>query len=119
MATPPSSVPNPSLARFPPEVLEAYERFRTKGDTGAVQQVVIAAVMDYRPSGAPPANDVSDATLLIEELGYDSVAVAELVFFLEDLFDLTISNEDILNVRTIGDLRACVGQKLAGKAQSA
>jgi len=115
--TPPS--PKPLLARFPAEVLAAYERHRTQGDPDAVQEVVIAAVIDYcpgRPNQRPP---VGDSTRLIEDLAYDSVSIAELVFFLEDLFDLTISNEDIMQVRTIADLRACVIRKLAPKAPGA
>ena len=52
---------------------------------------------------------------LIEDLGYDSVSVAELVFFLEDLFDVTISNTDIQEVRTMGGLRTCVLRKLLAK----
>ncbi len=88
------------------------------GDAGAVEAVVIAAVVDYRPSGSGSAGTVTDGTRLIEDLAYDSVAVAELVFFLEDLFDVTLNNDDILGVRTIADLRSCVNRKLAGKART-
>jgi acyl carrier protein len=109
----------PALARFPAAVLDAFQRYRTLGDAGAVEEVVIAAVIDYSPSGPGKAATVSDGTRLLEDLGYDSVAVAELVFFLEDLFDLSIANKDILGVRTIGDLRACIIRKLAGKAGAA
>jgi acyl carrier protein len=115
MALPPRTAINPALAKFPSAVLDAYERYRSTGDTGAVHEVVLAAVVDYAPPGSLPAQTISDATRLIEDLGYDSVAVAELVFFLEDVFDVTISNEDILVVRTMGDLRTCVGRRLAAK----
>ena len=118
MSTVPSNAPIPALARFPAEVLEAYHRYRTMGDAGAVEAVVIAAVVDYRPTGSAAVGTVTDGTRLIEDLAYDSVAVAELVFFLEDLFDLTITNEDIVGVRTISDLRACVLRNLAGKARN-
>jgi acyl carrier protein len=118
-----SPVPPPpessALSRFPAEVLEAFQRYRASGDAGAVEAVVIAAVVDYRPAGAGSAQAISDGTRLLEDLGYDSVAVAELVFFLEDLFEMTISNDDILAVSTIGDLRACVVRKLAGKTGAA
>ncbi len=118
MANNPAHQPVSALARFPAEVLEAYERYRASGDARAVGAVVAAAVVDYRPSGsgAPPA--VTDQTRLFEDLAYDSVAVAELIFFFEDLFDLTLSNEDIVGVRTIGDLRACVMLKLGAKAKN-
>jgi acyl carrier protein len=119
MSTLPSQPSNAALARFPAEVLEAYQRYRTHGDGSAVESVVIAAVIDYRPSGLGPVASVSDGTRLIEDLSYDSVAVAELVFFLEDLFDLTLTNDDILGVRTIAELRGCVNRKLAGKPRTA
>ncbi len=115
----PQNVPSAALARFPAEVLEAFQRYRTKGDARAVEEVVIAAAVDFRPAGSGPSNAVSDGTRLLEDMGYDSVAVAELVFFLEDLFELTISNDDILAVRTIGDLRTCVIRKLSGKLGAA
>jgi acyl carrier protein len=119
MAPTPSPDHNPALARFPAKILEAYERYRTQGDDGAVQEVVMAAVIDYRPAGAAPVPQVGDETLLVEDLAYDSVSVAELIFFLEDIFDLTISNEDILAVRTIGALRAIVTRKLGEKRPGA
>jgi len=107
------------LARFPAEVLEAYQRYRLKGDAGAVEAVVIAAAVDYRPAAFGTSQAVSDETRLAEDMGYDSVAVAELVFFLEDIFEMTITNDDILGVRTIGDLRACVIRKVAGRTGAA
>jgi acyl carrier protein len=115
----PPPVPCPALARFPAGVLEAFQRYRSNGDVGAVEEVVIAAAFDHRPGAKDPAPRVSDSTRLLEDLGYDSVSVAELVFFLEDLFDLTISTDDIKGVSTIGDLRACVIRKIAGKSATA
>ncbi|HEY1847904.1 MAG TPA: phosphopantetheine-binding protein [Opitutaceae bacterium] len=116
MSNPPPQTPKPGLSRFPAEVLEAYQRYKSGGDGAAVEAVVIAAVIDYSPAEGSPVEGATDKTRLAEDLGYDSVAVAELVFFLEDLFDVTLANEDIVDVRTIGDLRACVNRKLAGKA---
>jgi len=112
---PDSALPFPALAGFPAEVREAFQRFRKTGDIGSAETVVIAAAVDYRPASAGAAHSVTDATRLVEDMGYDSVAVAELVFFLEDVFEVTIGNEDVFAVRTMGDLRACVVRKLAGK----
>jgi acyl carrier protein len=119
MAPVPPPERSAALARFPAEVLEAYQRYRLKGDASAVEAVVVAAAVDYRPAGSGASVAVSDESRLLEDLGYDSVAVAELVFFLEDLFEMTITNDDILAVRSIGDLRACVIRKLQGKTGAA
>jgi 3-hydroxyacyl-[acyl-carrier-protein] dehydratase len=119
MSTQPTDVPNPALGRLPARVLEAFERFRARGDPAAVEAVVMAAVVDYRPAGSGATRPIGDATLLIDDLGYDSVSVAELVFFLEDLFEVTVTNEDIQGVRTIGELRSCVARKLAEKPGAA
>jgi acyl carrier protein len=119
MESNPPFATSPALARFPAAVLDAFQRYRTKGDAGAVEEVVIAAVVDFSPSGPAKVVAVSPGTRLLEDLGYDSVAVAELVFFLEDVFDLTFANEDLLGVSTIGDLRGCIIRKLAGKSSTA
>ena len=113
------ALPSPALAGFPAEVREAFQRYRTRGDIGAAETVVIAAAVDYRPVSTGADKPVTDATRLLEDLSYDSVAVAELVFFLEDVFEVTIGNEDVFAVRTIGDLRACVVRKLTGKSSAA
>ncbi|HEY5228586.1 MAG TPA: acyl carrier protein [Opitutaceae bacterium] len=115
MQSPQKAATKPALAKFPLAVLEAYERYRATGDAGAVNEVVMAAVVDYAPPAAAATGPVSDSSRLVEDLAYDSVSVAELVFFLEDVFDVTISNEDILSVRTLGELRACVTRRLAAK----
>ncbi|HEY1764622.1 MAG TPA: phosphopantetheine-binding protein [Opitutaceae bacterium] len=119
MSPVPPAPESSALSRFPAEVLESFQRYRANGDASAVEAVVIAAVVDYRPAGSVTTQPITDRTRLLEDLGYDSVAVAELVFFLEDLFGMTISNEDILAVSSIGDLRACVVRKLAGKTGAA
>lgn len=43
-------------------------------------------------------------TKLVEDLGADSLDVVDLVMTLEDEFDMEIPDEDIENVRTVGDI---------------
>lgn len=112
----PQSIPPAQLAKFSPEVKSAYARYVASGDAEAVQIIVLAALADFMPKRdfsveAMPA----DGQRLTEDLGYDSLAVAETVFFLEDLFDVKIGNRDLLDLRTVGELRSYVVTKLTEK----
>ena len=105
------------LARYPAEARDAYERFRTTGDVDALGVVILAAVRDFMPKrNLGTAVELRPDMKLMEDLGYDSLAVAETVFFFEDLFKVRIQNTELLSVRTIGELQKFVGQKLAENA---
>lgn len=99
---------------FPEEIRQAYERFQESGDVADMDAVVLAVMLDHVPEESPriPATP-ADTMVLVKDLGFDSVAITEMVFFLEDLFAVRITNDEIVKVKTVGDLRAFVRQKLA------
>ena len=100
---------------FPAEVRDAFARFRTNRSSADADVVVLAVVLDHQPAVAKPSSSgrPADSSKLVEDLGFDSIAITEMVFFLEDLFDVRIANDEILRVRTVGDLRAFIREKLA------
>jgi acyl carrier protein len=104
------------LRHFPREVREAYVQVRDHGDAGAADTLVMAILLDHIPDEKMrPADGPSESMRLVADLGFDSVAIAEMVFFIEDLLHVSIRNEEILRVHTVGDLRAFVRTKLAGR----
>ena len=117
---PPSDLPQP-LLRFPVEVRAAYQVFRNTHDETALRVVIFAAVLDFMPKSS--AHSRADAPhpeqRLIEDLGFDSLAVAETVFFFEDLFQVTIKNEEIMALQTVGELGDFVARRLREKAPAA
>jgi len=98
------------LARYEPEVRGAFLRFRKTGSVADVQIVVLAMVREHlpKPSGAP----ITDGQRLVEDLGYDSLAVAEVIFAFEDLFGLRIETSEIMTLDTVGSLKAFIARKL-------
>ena len=115
----PPSAPDSAapLQRFPVEVRDAFRRFLAGNDVAALQVVVFAVLRDYMPR--PSEIELTDGMRLVEDLGYDSLAVAETVFFLEDLLHVRIENKELVHVRTVGDLRAFVTRKVEQKRSAA
>lgn len=98
------------LRHFPEDVRCAYVRLSETGDPAAAETLVLAIVADHMPRRGA---ELSDSASLVADLGFDSVAIAEMVFFIEDLLQVSVTNAEILRVRTVGELRAFVCTKLA------
>jgi acyl carrier protein len=115
--SPSLSARNP-LAKFPADVRYAHAHFLATGDVAALDAVVLAVVLDHQPGSAPSEGLAStaipaDSAQLIADLGFDSLALAEIVFFFEDLYGVTITNDELVRITTIGELRAFVRAKVA------
>ena len=111
------STRNP-LAKFPADIRDAHARFLSDGDVAALDTVVLAVVLDHQPKSAPtaglsPSAKPADSARLMADLGFDSLALAEIVFFFEDLYGVTITNDELVRITTIGELRAFVRAKVA------
>ena len=105
------------IKHLPAEARAAYQQFQAAGDPVAVDPLVLAILEDFIPKGPDtPLARMPGSTRLIDDLGFDSLAITEVVFFTEDLFEISITNEEIIQVRTLDDLRAFIRAKLAARA---
>ena len=107
------------IKHLPAEARAAFQQFQADGDQTKLDPVIFAILMDFIPR--PPAIPLAElpaTTQLIEELGFDSLAITEVVFFTEDLFGISITNEEIIQVRTLGDLRGFIHRKVAPRTTS-
>lgn len=125
---PPSSHPSPSATTAPPAdkvrqlpepAQAAFRAFQANGDAAALDPLIFAVLEYYapRPPGRPMA-ELPGGSRLIDDLGFDSLSLTELVFFFEDLFEIRISNDEIHAVRSLDDLRTFVRAKVAARARS-
>lgn len=111
------SAPDPEelLKNLPAEVRDCFRRYAQTGDFSAADEVVLAIIKDHVPAkkiDQIPA-ELTDSSTLMGDLGIDSVSIADAVFVLEDVFDVSIANNELARLRTIGDLRAFLRTKLA------
>lgn len=60
------------------------------------------------------AGEITEETDIIDDLGADSLDVVDLVMSLEDEFDLEIPDEDIENIRTVGELAKYLEGRVEG-----
>lgn len=111
-----SHSPPEALQGFPPAVHAAYARYAQEGSGDAAIAVVLPAFAFLAGrEEAPPLSDYPDETRLDEDLEIDSLATAELVFLIERLFEVQVTDEELQTARTIGGLKALVRAKAEGQ----
>ena len=123
-STPPSTAqPLPAtgqedrIKHLPAEARAAFHRFQNGGDPAGLDPVIFAILEDFIPRrSAVPLTKLPGSTRLMDDLGFDSLAITEVVFFVEDLFGIGITNEEIIQVRTLDDLRGFIHRKVAARA---
>ncbi|HEY4245288.1 MAG TPA: acyl carrier protein [Lacunisphaera sp.] len=101
------------LKHLPDTARAAFQKFQVEGNPAALDPVIFAILEDFIPhTPATPMSELPPTSRLIEDLGFDSLAITEVVFFTEDLFGIAISNEEIIQVRTLEDLRGFIFRKV-------
>jgi len=113
MDTAPQSA-SEALARLSPQAREAYERFLKSGSAEDLRTLVTASLADFMPNRKvlETVGELGPATRLVGDLQLDSLAVVEIVFFFEDLFQISIPSSEILGLETVSDLSSYVDRKL-------
>lgn len=105
------------IKHLPPEARAAFAQFQADGDPAVIDPLILAILEDFIPATpATPLAQLPGTTRLIDDLDFDSLAITEVVFFTEDLFGINITNEEIIQVRTLDDLRGFIRAKLAARA---
>ncbi|WP_438479913.1 acyl carrier protein [Oleiharenicola lentus] len=103
-----------ALRHLPEAAQHAFKTFQQSGDVQQLDPVIVAILEDFIPKQhAKPLAEVPGDSRLMEDLGFDSLAITEVVFFTEDLLGIRIANEEIIQVRTLDDLRGFVRRKVS------
>lgn len=106
-----------ALKRCKPEAIAAALRFQQTRSIADVQPVILGLIEREMPEDS--AQDIATApgdTRLIEDLGLDSLGLMEAVMAAEEVFGITIENQDLRRIATLEELNGFVEAKLATAA---
>lgn len=101
------------LVGFPDETIDAVMRFRENGEVETLNEVVLRVIEYYLPRERQQhLAEMPESTRLFEELGADSLLLAEVAFKLEELCGTPIDLQSSNPPETLGDLLRFVREKL-------
>ena len=84
----------------------------TDSISGKVFQDVVKVVSDYAADKKASAN-ISEETTLLADLRINSARMVDIVLDIEDLFNISVSDEQLDALRTVGDACRVVEATLA------
>jgi len=101
------------LAGFPDETIDSVMRFRENGEVETLGEVVLRVIEYYLPREKQQSLlELPETTRLFDELGADSLLLAEVAFKLEELFGVPIDLQSGQPPETLGDLLGFLREKL-------
>ncbi len=102
-----------SLRGFPPGALEAVLAFRENATSSTLDGAMRAILEFYLPRAVRRSLiDLPGTMRLREDLGVDSLSLAEAVFKWDDLFGVPIETREAAGVQTLDDLHYFLAGKM-------
>lgn len=106
-----------SLRRCPTGTFEAALAYRQTGDISQVPVIVMGIVERFlEPEMRPRLHEGDDSTRLIEDLGVDSLTMMEIVILVEETIGVSFDNQELREIRTVGEVKAYMGRKIRGES---
>jgi acyl carrier protein len=106
-----------TLKRCSDKTLEAALAYRETGDVSYVPVVVLGIVERFLdPDVADKLRSGDDSIEFMADLGLDSLTMIEAIMMVEESLGVSIKNEELLDLRSVGDLKSFIKKKIAGEA---
>lgn len=106
-----------ALKRCSPATYYAACKFRQSGDLTQLPAIILGVIERYvdRELRAK-LHGSSEALRLREDLGLDSLTMMEVVMLAEEVLPISITNEELTALRTIGDVQRFMAAKICAEA---
>jgi 3-hydroxyacyl-[acyl-carrier-protein] dehydratase len=103
-----------SLKRCSPETIEAAIKFRKTNDASLINVIILGLLERFmdpelRPKLAQPN---ADSLKILEDLAVDSLTMVEMVMLVEETLGLTVDNNELRGIKTVGDIKQFVTKKV-------
>jgi acyl carrier protein len=104
-----------ALKRCSAATYEAAAQFRKTGNIEHLPAIVLGIIERYvEPDLRAKLKDADDDLRIIEDLGIDSLTMMEIVILVEDVLQMSINNDELRHLRTVGDVKTFIGCKVRG-----
>ena len=101
------------LRGFPDLAREGAQGLRLETNPRHFDTCLLGILAFYLPAGTPAPTELpSPEARLKEDLGLDSLALAEAMFKIEELFEIRIENAELAEITTLGGARDLLVSKL-------
>lgn len=105
-----------SLKRCSDATVAAALRFEATRNVGELPAIVLGVL--ERDAANPKSEGIASATdesRLIEDIGMDSFGMIEVVMTAEEVLGVTVTTQEMKDIRTLGDLTQFLCAKLAAR----
>lgn len=104
-----------TLKRCSPATTEAAIAYRQDKDPRHLSPIVLGIIARFLdPSVAAQLDDPDDDLRIMEDLGLDSLTLMEAIVLIEDVLQISIQNDELRRLRTVGDIRGFILHKAQG-----
>ncbi len=104
-----------SLKRCSSATVEAALAYRKRRDPDLLPSIIIGIVERYVESDLRgKLTEGDDDVRLMEDLGVDSLTMMEIVMLVEEVVGMQINNEELRDLRTLGDVKTFIDCKARG-----
>ena len=103
-----------ALKRCSEQTIEKAVEFRKTGNPELVGPVVMGIIERFlEPEKRAALKSAPDSAKMIEDLGLDSLTMVEIVLAVEDAVGMSIDNDDIQKLKTLGDIKNYIKGKVS------
>ena len=106
-----------ALKRCSPATYYAACKFKSFGRSDDLRTLVLGVIERFvERELRPKLADASDTLRMREDLGIDSLTMMEVVMIAEEVLRISVSNEELTQLRTLGDVHKYILTKTASPA---